>query len=109
MINQYCHIGAINSIEIGDDCLFGSRVMVLDHSHGRSIIEEKDIHPAKRDLYSKGPIKIGKRVWIGENAVILGGVTIGDGAVVAANAVVTKDVPPYTIVGGVPAKVIKEM
>lgn len=109
MINQYCHIGAINSIEIGDDCLFGSRVMVLDHAHGKSIIEEKDIHPAKRDLYSKGPIKIGKRVWIGENAVILGGVTIGDGAVVAANAVVTKDVPACTIVGGVPAKIIKEM
>ena len=52
-------------------------------------------------------VRIGNDVWIGENAVILGGVTVGDGAVIAAGAVVSKDVPPYAIVGGVPAKIIK--
>ena len=50
---------------------------------------------------------IGNDVWIGENAVILGGISIGDGAVIGAGAIVTKDVPPYTIVGGVPAKKIR--
>ena len=56
----------------------------------------------------RGPIRIGDRAWIGPNVIILHSVTIGEGAVVAAGAVVTKDVPPYTLVGGVPAKVIGE-
>ena len=55
----------------------------------------------------KGDIVIGNDVWIGYEAVIMAGVTIGDGAVIGARAVVTKDVPPYTIVGGVPAKPIR--
>lgn len=57
---------------------------------------------------NKGDIIIGNDVWIGYEAVILAGVTIGDGAIIASHAVVTKDVPPYTIVGGVPAKIIKK-
>ena len=56
---------------------------------------------------NKGDIVVGNDVWIGYEAVILSGVTIGDGAIVAARAVVTKDVPPYAIVGGVPAKIIR--
>lgn len=56
---------------------------------------------------NKGDIVIGNDVWIGYQAIVMAGVTIGDGAVIAAHAVVTKDVPPYTIVGGVPAKAIK--
>ena len=65
-----------------------------------------------RDICSawdnKGDIIIGNDVWIGYEAVIMAGVTIGDGAIIAARAVVTKDVPPYTIVGGVPAKMIRK-
>lgn len=57
---------------------------------------------------NKGDIIIGNDVWIGYEAVIMAGITIGDGAIVAARAVVTKDVPPYTIVGGTPAKVIRK-
>ena len=57
---------------------------------------------------NKGDIIIGNDVWIGYEAVILAGVTIGDGAIIAARAVVTRDVPPYTIVGGVPAKPIRK-
>jgi acetyltransferase-like isoleucine patch superfamily enzyme len=60
-----------------------------------------------RDTFSKGPVRVGNDVWIGANATILSGVTIGDGAVVAAGSVVTKSVPPYAIVGGAPAKIIK--
>lgn len=60
-----------------------------------------------RDTFSKGSVRVGNDVWIGANATILSGVAIGDGAVVAAGAVVTESVPPYAIVGGVPAKIIK--
>jgi acetyltransferase-like isoleucine patch superfamily enzyme len=59
------------------------------------------------DLENKYPIIIGNDCWIGQGAFIVGGITIGDGAVVLAHAVVTRDVPPYAVVGGVPAKVIK--
>lgn len=59
------------------------------------------------DEFRSAPVTIGNDVWIGEGALLKGGVTIGDGAIVAARAVVTRDVPPYAIVGGVPAKVIR--
>ncbi len=61
----------------------------------------------ERDTFTKGEVRIGNDVWIGARATILSGVEIGDGAVVAAGAVVTKNIPPYAIVGGVPAKLIK--
>lgn len=64
-------------------------------------------HDVKRDTCSKGAVRIGNDVWLGAHATVLSGVTIGDGAVVAAGAVVAGPVPPYAIVGGVPAKLIK--
>lgn len=66
-----------------------------------------DIPPTLRLLSSVGPVTIGDNVWIGDKASIMPGVTIEKGCIVAANAVVTKDVPPYCIVGGIPAKIIK--
>ena len=63
--------------------------------------------PRTKKYSNERPVKIGNDVWIGRGAFIKGGVTIGDGAVIAAHAVVTKDVPPYAIVCGVPAKIIK--
>ena len=106
-INSTCHIGAINRIEIGDECLLGSHVLITDHSHGMNVYEELGMHPSKRDLYSKGDVIIGKRCWICENAVILPNVHIGEGCIIAANAVVTKDVPPFSVVAGNPGKVVR--
>lgn len=102
------HITAINRIEIGKECLTGKWVTIADNSHGQTGMDDLEIAPAHRNLFSKGPVIIGDRVWIGDKATILAGVTIGDGAVIAANAVVTKDVPPFCVVAGVPAKVIKQ-
>ena len=65
------------------------------------------MRPQKRELSSKGIIKIGDNVWIGDKATILSNVSIGDGSIVAANSVVTKNVPPYSVVAGNPARVIK--
>lgn len=106
-INSFCHIGAINQIEIGKECLLGSHVMIIDHAHGNNSLQESEIHPARRDLFSKGKIVIGDRVWIGENAVVLPGVSIGECSIIGANAVVTHDIPAYSVAAGVPAKVIK--
>ena len=102
------HITAINRIEIGKGCLTGKWVTISDDSHGQTGMDDLEIAPAHRKLYSKGPVIIGDNVWIGDKATILAGVKIGDGAVIAANAVVTKDVPPYCVVAGVPARIIKQ-
>lgn len=106
-ITASCHIGSIDHIEIGDNALIGTGVVIIDHSHGRVCPEEVGVPPIERTLFSKGPIVIGKNVWIGEYAVILPGVTIGDECIIGACSVVTHDVPNRAVVGGNPAKVIK--
>ncbi len=113
-IGDYCHIGefshitACQEVRIGNHVLMGRMVFISDNSHGDSTRDAMSISPISRKLYIKGPVVIEDNVWIGERVVILSGVTIGEGAVVAANAVVTKDVPSYSIVGGVPAKLIRQ-
>lgn len=112
-IGKNCHFGAQNhitctkNITIGDNLLTGKWVTITDNSHGEAVWEQMNIDPLKRPIVSKGPVKIGNNVWIGDKATILPNVTIGDGAIIAANAVVTKNVPSYSVVGGNPAKVIK--
>jgi len=105
---QHNHITAINEIYIGNGVLTGSWVTITDNAHGKTDYESLKLKPVERKLYSKGKIIIGNNVWIGDKATILPGVTIGDGAIIAANSVVTKDIPAYSVVGGIPAKVIKE-
>ncbi|ADQ78561.1 putative acetyl transferase [Paludibacter propionicigenes WB4] len=108
-IGEYCHISSTNLISIGNGVLTGRRVTITDNSHGNSSFGELEIPPIKRKIYSKGSVIIEDNVWIGDKASIMAGVHIGKGAVIAANAVVTKDVLPYTIMGGVPAKILKPL
>ena len=102
------HITGTNHIEIGDNCLTGKWVTISDNNHGSTEKDVLEIPPIKRPISSKGPVIIGNNVWIGEKATILSGVTIGNGAVIGANSVVTTDVPPYAVVAGNPAKIIKK-
>lgn len=103
----YNHISSINRIEIGNGLLTGKWVTITDNNHGDTKIESLKLMPANRPIISKGAVIIGNNVWIGDKSTILGGITIGDGSVIAANCVVTKDVPPYCVVAGNPGKIIK--
>ena len=107
-IGAYNHFTAINSITIGGGVLTGKWVTITDNSHGQFVKEQIETPPAFRPLYSKGEVVIGKNVWICDKVTITAGVTIGDGCIIAANAVVTKSVPPYSLVAGNPAHVVKE-
>lgn len=107
-INYDVHIACINKITIGDGALLGSKIFITDHFHGNTSLESLRIPPSNRKLESKGSVEIGKNVWIGENVAIMPGVKIGDNAVIGANSVITKDIPPFSVAAGVPARIIKE-
>ena len=98
-INSGCKVQDQGGIEIGDGTLIGHNVVLATLNQA--------LAPERRGDLIPRPIRIGKNVWIGSNAVILPGVTIGDGAVIAAGAAVTKDVPENSVVGGVPARVLR--
>ena len=104
---EYNHITAINSITIGNGVLTGRWVTITDNAHGKSCYEDLCIEPCKRNLYSKGPVIIEDNVWIGDKVSILPNVKIGKSSIIAANSVVTKDVPPFSIAAGIPAKIVK--
>lgn len=103
----YNHITSFNKIIIGKGCLTGKWVTITDNSHGKTDYQTLHTIPAKRLIVSKGPVIIGENVWIGDKVTILPGVVIGDGVIIGANSVVTKDIPPYCVVGGNPAKILK--
>jgi len=109
-INDSVHIGAIEQVVIGDYTLIASRVFISDHNHGSYQIRDPasapDTPPAERPLSSK-TVHIGCNVWLGEQVCILPGVTVGDGAIVGANSVVTHDIPANSIAAGNPARVIR--
>ncbi len=108
-----------DKIIIGDYVQFANNIVITSRSHRTDLVstfpfDELRIYYNHPELLNSchvsknnGIITIGNDVWIGDDSMILSGVTIGDGAVIAARSVVTKDVPPYAIVGGVPAKVIR--
>ena len=96
------HIVAHNHVEIGDDVLIASKCFISDTNHGNYVGEEQDspeIKPNDRKLIS-GKTKIGNKVWIGENAVILSGADIGDGCIIGANSVVSRKIPAGSMVVG---------
>ena len=98
-INSGCCFQDQGGIFLGDGCLIGHQVVIATLNH--------DLDPEKRGGMYPAPVRLGKHVWVGAHATILAGVTIGENAVVAAGAVVTKDVPANSVVGGVPARVIR--
>lgn len=100
-INMGCSFQDQGGITIGDHTLIGHNAVFATINHG--------IAAKKRGNNYPKPIVIGSNVWIGANVTITAGVTIGDNAVIAAGAVVTKDVPEAVIVGGIPAKIIREI
>lgn len=107
--NDYVHIGVVEGVSIGDNTLIASKVFIADHNHGSyagATHSNPNEKPIARILQSK-KISIGKNVWIGEYVAILPGVTIGDGAIIGAMSVVSKDIPSNTIAVGSPARVIK--
>ena len=100
-LNSGCRFQDQGGITIGDGAQIGHNVVLATLNH--------DPDPANRSQVIPGPIVIGRNVWIGSNATVLPGVTIGDNAIVAAGAVVSRDVPANTVVGGVPARVLKRL
>lgn len=100
-INACCHFQDHGGVTLGDGCQIGHNVVFATLNHGMAPEDRHTTYPA--------PIVLGKNVWVGSNATILSGVTIGDNAIVAAGAVVTKDVAAGAIVGGVPAKFIRNI
>lgn len=109
-VNDFVHICAIEHVEIGDNCLLASHIYISDNSHGRYEGSEYDsppeVAPAYRE-YITAPVKIGKNCWLGEGVIVLPGVTIGDGCIIGAHSIVKKNIPPFSIAVGSPAKVVK--
>lgn len=100
------HCGAAKSVVIGKDVLIAGRVYITDHDHA---CDDPALPVSKCTKLVTEPVVIGDGAWLGEGCVILKGVKVGERAVVGANAVVTHDVEPWTVVGGVPAKFIKRL
>jgi acetyltransferase-like isoleucine patch superfamily enzyme len=100
-INHACSFLDMGGITIEDGALIGPRVNLVTENH--------PLNPNERSALLTKPIRIRQKAWIGAGAIILPGVTVGENAVVAAGAVVSKDVPDNTIVGGIPAKIIRSI
>ncbi|RVU91802.1 acetyltransferase [Flavobacterium columnare] len=109
-INDDVHIGAVEKVIIEDNVLIASKVYISDHNHGNYKGDLQDsplTTPNSRKIYTS-PVFIRKNVWLGEFVCVLQGVTIGEGTIIGAMSVVTKNIPPYSIAVGSPAKVIKK-
>ena len=110
-INDYVHITAMENVSIGNNVLMASKIYISDCSHGSYSGDDNDsspnVNPIDRPLFSS-PVFIKDNVWLGESVSVLPGVTIGQGTIVGANSVVTKDLPDFVIAVGIPAKPIKK-
>ncbi|AFL83570.1 acetyltransferase (isoleucine patch superfamily) [Belliella baltica DSM 15883] len=102
-IGPYSYIGCSGYIEIGDNVMMSPRVSIYSENHNFEDVDKSMIEQG----VTRSFVKIENDCWIAANSIILAGVTVGKGSIVAAGSVVTKDVPPFSIVGGNPAKIIK--
>ena len=115
VIGSNCHFGirnhitCINKVTIGDNLLTGAYVLISDNAHGAAEKEMLDMAPFDRPLVSKGEIRIGNNVWLGDKVSILANVHIGNNVIVGANSVVTKDIPDNCVAAGIPATIIKQL
>ncbi|MEV6282227.1 DapH/DapD/GlmU-related protein [Kribbella sp. NPDC051770] len=101
-VNQGCRFNDVGGIELGDHVMLGPNVSLITSGH--------PVAPdQRRSGITAAPIRVGPNAWIGASAIILQGVTIGADAVVAAGAVVTRDVPPRTLAAGTPARTIRQL
>jgi acetyltransferase-like isoleucine patch superfamily enzyme len=103
-IGNYNIIGARNSIVLEENILLGPRVIIIDHTHR---YEDVDVPVKVQPVIEEGTVRLERDCWVGANVFILPNVTIGRHAVIGANAVVNRDIPPYSVAVGAPAKVIK--
>ena len=99
-LNYGVSIDAWHDVQIGNDVLLGPFVSIIDN----------DRHEVEPDtVLQRGPVIIGNNVWLGRNVAVMPGVSIGNGSVIGANSVVTKDIPPNSFAAGVPARVVREL
>jgi len=103
VLGQECTVSAFQHVSIGRECIVADRVMLIDFDHGVVEVERPIRH---QGIYKRG-VRVGHNVWIGYGACFLRGVTVGDNAVIGTSAVVTKDVAPNAVSGGVPARVLR--
>ena len=89
--------------------MLGKNVTISDNSHGHNDYSELKLQPIDRPLCSKGRVHIGKNVWIGDKATILPGVNVGAYSIIGSNSVVTKDIPPYSVACGNPARIVRQI
>jgi len=102
-INYGTSIAAMQHVKIGRDCNIGTYCMIMDNDFHRLEPERRNEHP------DSAPIIIGDNVWLGGRVIVLKGITIGEGSVVAAGSIVTKDIPPRSLAVGSPAKVVRQL
>lgn len=102
-MNSGCSVGAMMLVRIGAGCSIGPQVIIMDNDFHQ-------LEPERRnEVPPSAPVVLEKNVWLGARVIVLRGVTIGEGSVVAAGSVVTKDVPPRSVVGGIPARFLRAL
>jgi acetyltransferase-like isoleucine patch superfamily enzyme len=103
VLGQECTISAYQRVRIGEQCVVADRAMFIDFDHSVAEIER----PIRLQGIYKRDVEVGSNVWVGYGACVLRGVRVGDNSIVGSNSVLTRDVPANSVVGGVPAKVIR--
>lgn len=109
-VNDYVHITGINNVRIGNNVLIASKVFISDHNHGYykgDVPQSSPLEAPDQRALSVGEVIIEDNVWLGEFVAVMPDVTIGKGSIIGSMSVVTKNIPPYSIAVGTPARVIK--